>query len=240
MAGLHTNPHPEPLRSSPVGLPLHEAKLHGWSGGAGRGDAVSEGVGGFRPPLLQENPSPLSANVRWGDRDAWRRRGGQGGEGETRGVSLLALVAVGLMLAFSTGPASAQEPTPSDDEVNAIARQLYCPVCENVPLDVCPTQACAQWRATIREKLGLGWTEQQIKDYFVAQYGDRVLAAPPPRGLNWLVYLLPPLVLTGGGLLLWQTMRRWRRAAEQAPTPAALSETDPYVQRLEEELKRRG
>jgi len=233
MAGLHTNPHPEPL-------PLHEAKLRGWSGGAGGGDEVSEGVGGFRPPPLQENPSPLSANVRWGDRDAWRRRGGQGGEGETRGVSLLALVTVGLMLAFSTGPASAQEPTPSDDEVNAIARQLYCPVCENVPLDVCPTQACAQWRATIREKLGLGWTEQQIKDYFVAQYGDRVLAAPPPRGLNWLVYLLPPLVLTGGGLLLWQTMRRWRRAAEQAPTPAALSETDPYVQRLEEELKRRG
>jgi len=133
----------------------------------------------------------------------------------------LALVTVGLMLAFSTGRASAQEPTPSDDEVNAIARELYCPVCENVPLDVCPTQACAQWRATIREKLVLGWTEPQIQDYFVAQYGDRVLAAPPPRGLNWLVYLLPPVALVAAGLLLWQTMRRWRRAAEQAPIPAA-------------------
>ena len=31
---------------------------------------------------------------------------------------------------------SAQQPTPSDDQVNAIARQLYCPVCENTPLDV--------------------------------------------------------------------------------------------------------
>ncbi|HLE23123.1 MAG TPA: cytochrome c-type biogenesis protein [Anaerolineales bacterium] len=147
---------------------------------------------------------------------------------------------VGLMLAFSTGRASAQEPTPSDDEVNAIARELYCPVCENVPLDVCPTQACAQWRATIREKLVLGWTEPQIQDYFVAQYGDRVLAAPPPRGLNWLVYLLPPVALVAAGLLLWQTMRRWRRAAEQAPIPAAPQEADPYVRRLEEELKRRG
>jgi len=144
------------------------------------------------------------------------------------------------MLAFSTGRASAQEPTPSDDEVNAIARELYCPVCENVPLDVCPTQACAQWRATIREKLVLGWTEPQIQDYFVAQYGDRVLAAPPPRGLNWLVYLLPPVALVAAGLLLWQTMRRWRRAAEQAPIPAAPQEADPYVRRLEEELKRRG
>ncbi|MFN3309334.1 MAG: hypothetical protein ACK44E_09010, partial [Anaerolineales bacterium] len=32
----------------------------------------------------------------------------------------------------------------SDDEVNAIAKYLYCPVCENVPLDVCGTQACEQ------------------------------------------------------------------------------------------------
>ncbi len=212
MAGLRTNPHPEPLRH------LHLRRT------AGAVQVSSPGL-----PCMKRSSCGWSAGG-----------GGQGGEGRTSGVSLLALVTVGLMLAFSASAAAAQEPTPSDDEVNAIARQLYCPVCENVPLDVCPTQACAQWRATIREKLGLGWTEQQIKDYFVAQYGDRVLAAPPPRGLNWLVYLLPPLVLIGGGLLLWQTMRRWRRAAEQAPTPAALSETDPYVQRLEEELKRRG
>ena len=41
---------------------------------------------------------------------------------------------------------SAQGSTPTDDEVNAIARQLYCPVCENTPLDVCPTDACKEWR----------------------------------------------------------------------------------------------
>jgi cytochrome c-type biogenesis protein CcmH len=151
-------------------------------------------------------------------------------------------VALGVFAALTlwAGPASAQEPTPSDDEVNAIARQLYCPVCENVPLDVCPTQACAQWRAVIREKIALGWSEQQIKDYFAAQYGDRVLAAPPARGLNWLVYLLPPLALATAGFLLWRTMRRWQRAGAQAPTPAPPSEADPYVERLEDELKRRG
>ena len=70
---------------------------------------------------------------------------------------------------------SAQQPTPSDDQVNAIARQLYCPVCENIPLDVCPTTACAKWRELIRQKLSDGWNEQQIKDYFVNQYGASVL-----------------------------------------------------------------
>lgn len=86
--------------------------------------------------------------------------------------------------------ASAQETDPNEptqDEVNAIAKQLYCPVCENVPLDVCGTQACAQWRELIREKLVEGWTEDEIKEYFSNQYGDRVLSEPPARGLNWLV-----------------------------------------------------
>ena len=65
---------------------------------------------------------------------------------------LLALIAVLLL----TGAVSANTPepgNPSDDDVNEVAGQLYCPVCENIPLDVCPTQACGQWRDLIREKL---------------------------------------------------------------------------------------
>ena len=41
-------------------------------------------------------------------------------------------------------------------EVNAIASQLYCPVCESTPLDVCPTEACRQWRDVIRTMLTEG------------------------------------------------------------------------------------
>jgi cytochrome c-type biogenesis protein CcmH len=136
----------------------------------------------------------------------------------------------------------AQEPTPSDDEVNAIAKQLYCPVCENIPLDVCPTQACEQWRGTIREKLALGWDEDQIKEYFVAQYGDRVLATPPARGLNWLVYVLPPLVILAGAVVLFRLFRSWSTkidVEEHTPELEHDLSHDPYVAQLEEELRRR-
>jgi cytochrome c-type biogenesis protein CcmH len=137
--------------------------------------------------------------------------------------------------------ANAQQPTPSDDEVNAIARQLYCPVCENVPLDVCPTQACAQWRDLIRQKLIDGWTEQQIKDYFVEQYGARVLAAPPAQGFNWLVYLVPPVAILAGIYILWRAMRSWKQPASRpiADEPATETPEDKYVRRLEEELRKR-
>jgi len=155
-------------------------------------------------------------------------------------ITLLAF----LLAALSAGSAAAQQPTPSDDEVNAIAKQLFCPVCENTPLDVCPTQACAQWRELIREKLSAGWSEEQIKNYFVEQYGARVLGAPPARGLNWLVYLIPPVVILGGVYVLYRAMRSWKQSP-QPETPSTSTEAtreapqDEYIARLEEEVRKR-
>ena len=132
---------------------------------------------------------------------------------------------------------------PTDDEVNAIAKEMYCPVCENVPLDVCGTQACAQWRALIGEKLEEGWSEEQIKQYFVDQYGARVLATPPARGLNWLVYVVPPIAFLVGAFILYRGIQSWRQIEPDEEVSQELVETqdvdDDYMARLEEELRRR-
>ena len=130
-----------------------------------------------------------------------------------------------------------QSQTPSDDEVNAISKGLYCPVCENVPLDVCPTQACAQWRALIREKLIDGWTEDQIKQYFVDQYGDRVLAQPPARGLNWLIYILPPLIFVGGIVVVYTNLKKIRKAPEKVLQETNIENEEKYLQEIEKALE---
>jgi cytochrome c-type biogenesis protein CcmH len=145
--------------------------------------------------------------------------------------------------------AFAQQPTPSDDQVNRIAHQLYCPVCANTPLDVCPTEACRQWRDLIRQQLSEGWTEDQIKQYFVVQYGVRVLAEPPRSGLNWLVYVLPPVIILAGAILLLRAMKGWTKPASALTKANSKSDdgepskkdapTDDYVLRLEEELRKR-
>lgn len=152
---------------------------------------------------------------------------------------LMALVVVAAVAWFTAAsPASAQGPN-IDDEVNRIAKGLYCPVCPNTPLDVCSTQACVQWRALIKEKLQQGQTEQQIRDYFVAQYGQQVLGAPPPQGFNWLAYILPALGIVLGGAIAWFTMRQW--LASRAAGPAGGAEAPPipqeYADRIEKDLK---
>ncbi len=153
---------------------------------------------------------------------------------------LIGLLGLAALLAW-VGPARAQEPV-TDDDVNRVAKQMYCPVCENVPLDVCPTQACAQWRDTIREKLEAGWDEPRIQAYFVEQYGERVLAEPSTRGLNILVWVIPPAALAVGAFFLWRFLRG---SLAPRPVPPAPSETPPpepqdeYVRRIESELARR-
>lgn len=142
-----------------------------------------------------------------------------------------------LLAGFAATPASAQGPTPTDDEVNRIAKQLYCPVCESTPLDVCPTEACRQWRDLIRTMLSEGKTEAEIKQYFVEHYGARVLAEPPNRLVS---YLVPGIAILLGALLLARGFQMWLKPST-TETESAGNETqpaDPYIARLEEELKK--
>ena len=146
-----------------------------------------------------------------------------------------------LLLIFGSVYAQESTPVPSDDQVNAVAKQLFCPVCENIPLDVCPTQACAQWRALIGEKLAAGWTEEQIKEYFVLQYGDRVLSEPPRHGINWLIYILPPIFIVFSGLIVFRVLRGMRKPEKDGVHEEVenVDQDDKYLKRLDEELKKR-
>lgn len=135
----------------------------------------------------------------------------------------------------------------TDDQVNDVAKEVYCPVCENTPLDVCETQACADWRELIRTKLGDGETKEQIFDYFATQYGDRVLASPPKEGFNLIVWIWPIVALLAGAVVFGRYLRNLRSAAEQvgqvgavpSSTKSEQSTDDDYLARIERELAER-
>lgn len=163
-----------------------------------------------------------------------------------RFLLLLALVVAGLALVL---PAAAQEPV-TDDDVNEVAKDLFCPVCENTPLDSCPTQACIDWREEIRAQLEAGRTEAEIQQYFVDRYGPRVLSSPPREGFNLIVWLLPIALVLVGIVFFARYLSGLRAQRSEAPKdgaftvaqggaqvpPPAASEDD-YVSRIEKELR---
>lgn len=166
----------------------------------------------------------------------------------------MALVLV--ILALNPGRAAAQDggfQLPAGvtwDDVNAIARNMYCDVCEGIPLDECESVACRQWREDIARQLGEGRTEDEIIDYFVQRYGDDVAAIPRDKGDRTLAYAIPALlviVMGAAGAYQVQRLRQRGQAAGQTqrrtnerlltrPVPDGI---DPQVlERLEQDLER--
>lgn len=156
---------------------------------------------------------------------------------------LLWVILFAMLLSFSLyAVSSAQGTTPTDDEVNKIAKKLYCPVCESTPLDVCPTEACRQWREQIREMLIEGKTEEEIINYFAVTYGERTSSDPRDKVK---AYLIPVIAILAGVLLLFRWLQIWKKpkAAESTvPTRKAkpVAHQDEYIARIEEELKKRN
>jgi cytochrome c-type biogenesis protein CcmH len=166
-------------------------------------------------------------------------------------VRLASLVAWLLLAAFLFPVAVAQgQEGVTDDDVNEVAKDLYCPVCENTPLDACPTQTCQDWRDEIRVQLAEGRSKEEIHQYFVERYGVEVLAEPPREGFNMLIWILPIAIVVIGALIFGRYLRGLRsdvppsprddtfdvaQGGAQQPPPAA--DTDDYISRVEKEVR---
>lgn len=157
---------------------------------------------------------------------------------------LAALITALVLCCAAAFSAAAQEQSivpVTDDQVNAIAKKLYCPVCENITLDTCGTAACADWRYEIRLQLEQGKSEQEIVDDFVNRFGDRVVGTPQDAVLRALS-LVTPWVIIGGLLLLlgWMLLSRQRKQSAPAPvsaTPNGSGATQRYEDLIERDLE---
>ncbi len=142
----------------------------------------------------------------------------------------LLLAACVLALACA-GSAAASEEHPTAAELES---ELVCPVCDST-LDTSNAEIARRMKARIRERIAAGATKSEIKDEFVAEFGERVLADPPRRGFHLLAWVLP---LVGGALAVVAVAavaRQWRRAGAAEADVRLDAATE---RRLDDELDR--
>ncbi|NOI71743.1 cytochrome c-type biogenesis protein CcmH [Vibrio owensii] len=77
----------------------------------------------------------------------------------------------------------------------ALAKTLRCPQCQNQNLVESNAQAAKDLRLKVYTMANQGSSNQEIKDYLVARYGNIVLYQPPFNYTTALLWIFPALFL---------------------------------------------
>src|SRR6266568_6576701 len=112
-----------------------------------------------------------------------------------------------------------------DQQMHDVASQLKCLVCQGESVADSPAILSQQMRGVIRQQLQSGKSEQEVIQYFVSRYGDRILLSPPWQGLTLLTWLVPIALMIGGILLLFVVLRSWQSHSDKEPDDADRAES---------------
>jgi cytochrome c-type biogenesis protein CcmH len=135
---------------------------------------------------------------------------------------VLALVVMVGSPALAVQPDEIMSDTAKEARARDLSRELRCMVCQNQSIDDSEAPLARDLRLLVRERIAAGDSDAQVIDFLVARYGEFVLLKPRLNPHTWLLWLLPPLALAGGGLALWNFGRR--RAKSGTREDAALFE----------------
>jgi len=129
-----------------------------------------------------------------------------------------------------------------DNQIREISYLLMCPVCQGQTVAESNSELATQMRAIIKQKLEKGESKQEIIAYFVNRYGETILGAPPPKGANWLIWILPALALVFGGagiaiFLHKSKSEKGKEKAKEISNEQPIQAESKYLEKLDEELK---
>jgi len=117
----------------------------------------------------------------------------------------------------------------------AIETKLVCPVCHET-LDQSTAPVAQEMKALIRKRIAQGWTEQQILDEMVRNFGPGVLSTPAKHGFDLLAWVLPLGGALAGVVVLGLGARHWSRSPARAAAPAPGLDAE-MERRIDEELE---
>jgi len=126
---------------------------------------------------------------------------------------LFAALSAGFLMAAAPLPPAPVEDRPLADpalEARAVALQqsLRCVVCQNESIAESGAVLAADLRQVVRERVAAGDSDEEVRAFMVARYGDFVLLKPPFEPATWLLWLGPLIVVLLGGLAVIAYLRQ--------------------------------
>jgi cytochrome c-type biogenesis protein CcmH len=137
-------------------------------------------------------------------------------------VCIVALGATWLV-ATAAGISAPANDSVLDARLKKLENELRCLVCQNQTLADSNAELAADLRREVRELALAGKSDDEIRAYLVARYGDFVLYDPPVKPVTWMLWFGPFTLLSGGALVWWVVLRRRERRGPPAAATADAS-----------------
>lgn len=138
------------------------------------------------------------------------------------------------MAAHAVQPDEVMTDPAKESRARNLSRELRCMVCQNQSIDDSDAPLARDLRLLVRERIAAGDSDAKVLDFLVARYGEFVLLNPRFSPHTLLLWLLPPLALTGGGVALWMHQRRRVRTVSRSDSRdlALSADEEARLQRL--------
>jgi cytochrome c-type biogenesis protein CcmH len=127
------------------------------------------------------------------------------------------IVAASASLALAAPlPGTLADPA-QEARARALQKELRCLVCQGESIDESNAPLAADLRALIRTRIKAGDSDDAIKQFLVARYGDFILMQPPFDPQTYALWLTPFLVLiSAAGVAIWVVVRAARTPKGEA------------------------
>jgi cytochrome c-type biogenesis protein CcmH len=160
-------------------------------------------------------------------------------------LTLIAGLATGQFAPQQAGSAPLEAPL--EARVQKLGKELRCPMCQGLSIADSSSSAARAQLDKVRELVAEGRSDQEVREFFVARYGEWALLEPKAEGFNWLVWLGPGLLVLGGLFVILKQVGGPAAAANANPAPSPTPEApattaseaeDPYLQAVRREMER--
>lgn len=132
-------------------------------------------------------------------------------------MKALRLACVALALAAQLVLAQPQPDVAFEARLKRLEADLRCLVCQNQTLADSNAPLAEDLRREVRALAVAGKSDDEIRAFLVARYGDFVLYRPPVKGTTWLLWFGPFALLALGAGVWLGVVRRRRRAPDVEP-----------------------
>lgn len=144
-------------------------------------------------------------------------------------VSVLLLMAAGSALAASQVDLHDFDNAEQRERYRSLIAELRCPKCLNTNLAGSDAPIAQDLRRAVHRLITEeNMTDDEIRDFLQARYGDFVLYDPPFRPDTWVLWLAPALFLLIGAVVLWRMLRQPEQplSADEAARLRAILDRD--------------